>query len=132
MVLALAIFIAGCVHLVSDYDAWTYRSLTDLKAETLLFLDVVRDNPKATGLGQKLEDLKLAAGKAFEYENGKAVNSETIAQLIEIRKLIDGMARLYQEQGALSPDYLKEKRVQFERAFDAAIATENLKIKQLR
>ena len=122
-------FLASCMHLIVNYDPVTYKSLTDLKAETMLFFDAMGTNKPYVENAAKFEDFKLKVEKIFEYEKGKKLNNDTIVQVTEIRKMLNDMMALYKQQDHLSELYIKEKRSQLEKAFDIAIATENLKMK---
>lgn len=77
----LAIIITGCAHLVSYYDAVSYKNLTDLKGEIKIFLDACS---KTIAKGDKslstIDSLLLTSAKAYEYEKGKQLNDDTIAQ----------------------------------------------------
>ena len=122
-------FLIGCVHLIANYDPITYKSLTDLKAESMLFLEQVSVDKPFDEYASKFEDLRLKMEKVYQYEKGKKLNNDTIAQVSEIRGMINGMITLYKNQNHLSPGYLKEKKEQLENAFDLAISTENIKNK---
>jgi hypothetical protein len=121
---------AGCVHLVAYYDAVTYKGLTDLKAETMLFLENIDGGRSYSDYASKFEDLRLQIEKVYEYEKGKRLNDDTIAQVGEIRGMLQEMIKRYQEQNQLGAFYLQEKGQQLETAFDLAITTENLKMKR--
>ena len=129
MAISFLFFLIGCVHLIANYDPITYKSLTDLKAESMLFLEQVSVDKPFDEYASKFEDLRLKMEKVYQYEKGKKLNNDTIAQVSEIRGMINGMITLYKNQNHLSPGYLKEKREQLENAFDLAISTENIKNK---
>ena len=119
----------GCVHLIANYDPITYKGLTDLKAETMLFLENMDAGKPYAEQTQRFEDLQLKIEKVYEYEKGKKLNNDTIAQLSEIRTMIQEITTRYKEQDTLSSFYLEEKKKQLETAFDLAIATESSKSK---
>ncbi len=129
IVIPVLFFMLGCVHLIANYDPITYKSLTDLKAETGLFLKNVAGDKPYSEYALKFADLQLTMEKVYEYEKGKKLNNDTIAQVTEIRNMIDGVITLYKNQNRLTPGYLKEKKEQLESAFDLAIRTENTKSK---
>ena len=122
-------FLIGCVHLIANYDPITYKSLTDLKAGSMLFLEQISPDQSFSEYAAKFEDLQLQMEKVYQYEKGKKLNNDTISQVSEIRGMINSMITLYKNQNHLSPGYLKEKREQLENAFDLAISTENIKNK---
>ena len=117
----------GCVHLIADYDQVTYKSLTDLKAETMLFLEKVNADQPYAEYAAKFDDLQLQLEKVYQYEKGKKLNSDTIGQITEIRTMLQETMDRYKEQNKLSSFYLQEKIKQLETAFDLAISTENSK-----
>lgn len=125
----LSVFI-GCAHLISYYDPVSYKNLVDFKAETLLLIDNISASPSQLNYTGKLEELKSNIEKASEYEKGKQLNDDTIAQFAEIIKMVDGIVLTLKEKQSLSPVYLKEKRLKFEKAFDMAIGTEESKLKK--
>ena len=127
--LPLLLFLASCMHLIVNYDPVTYKSLTDLKAETMLFFTEMAPTKPYAENTAKFEDFKLKVEKIYEYEKGKKLNNDTIAQVTEIRSMINDMMTLYKQQDHLSEFYVKEKKNQMEKAFDMAIATENSKMK---
>ncbi len=128
-VLPLVLFLASCMHLIVNYDPVTYKSLTDLKAETMLFFAEMAPNKPYAANTTQFEDFKVKIERIYEYEKGKKLNNETIAQVTEIRSMINDMMTLYKQQDHLSEFYVKEKKAQIEKAFDIAIATENSKTK---
>lgn len=119
----------GCVHLIANFDPVTYKSLTDLKAETILFLQNIDETKPYAEYAAKFDDLKLQMEKIYEYEKGKNLNNDTIAQISEIRTMIQDLVTRYKGQNKLSPVYLEEKIKQLEQAFALTIATENFKSK---
>jgi hypothetical protein len=121
---------AGCVHLIANYDVVTYKGLTDLKAETMLFLENIDGGKPYSEYAGKFEDLQLQIEKVYEYEKGKRLNDDTIAQVGEVRAMLQEMIKRYQEQNQLNSIYLQEKKQQLEAAFDLTITTENLKLKR--
>ena len=129
VVIPLLFFLIGCVHLIANYDAITYKSLTDLKAQTSLFLVQIFGTKPYAEYAAKFEDLQLQVEKIYQYEKGKKLNNDTIFEVSEIRNMINAIITLYKSQDKLSPGYLKEKKEQLEKAFDLAIATESTKSK---
>lgn len=119
----------GCVHLIAGYDSVTYKSLTDLKAEMMVCLEKADPAQPFSEHAQKFEELQLDIEKVYEYEKGKKLNTDTIAQISEIRTMFQDLTARYKEQNQLSAFYLQEKKDQLETAFDLAIATENSKLK---
>lgn len=130
VLLAPVVFLwVGCVHLIAGYDPVTYKSLTDLKAEMMVCLEKADPAQPYSEHSQKFEELQLDIEKVYEYEKGKKLNTDTIAQISEIRTMFQDLTARYKEQNQLSTFYLQEKKGQLETAFDLAIATENSKLK---
>lgn len=120
----------GCAHLIAYYDPVSYKKLVDFKTETLLLIDNISASPSQLNYVGKLDELKSNLEKASEYEKGRELNDDTIAQFAEIIKMVDGIVLTLKEKQKLSPVYLKEKRLKFEKAFDMAIGTEESKLKK--
>jgi len=75
--------------------------------------------------------LRLDVEKAYQYEHGKPSNAETVTQLTEIRKMIDGLTDMLSKKDHLPPDeYLKPKEADLIKAFDLAIQTESSKLRK--
>lgn len=142
---------SGCVHLVSYYDSLSYKNLTDLKGEAKVFFDSCKIN---VATGEKslasIESFVLASSKAYEYEKGKDLNDDTVAQLETIEETILDIKSRYAKNkvetndckarsngeaadvntGCLTKVYCTAKWKVLETAFDIAIYTEQLKIKE--
>jgi len=120
----------ACGHWASYYDLTSYKNLTDLKAETAVFMDQLQKEADQKALLPVLRELRLNTEKAYEYERGKSGNANTIAQLEEIRAMIAGLADLLMKKDRLPPEYLEPKRAALAQAFDLAIQTEASKLKE--
>jgi hypothetical protein len=130
VLLALVLFFGvGCVPLIAGYDPVTYKGLTDLKAEMMVCLEKVDPAQPYSESAKKFEDLQLGIEKVYEYEKGKKLNTDTIAQIAEIRDMFHDLTGRYKEETHLSAFYLQERKGQLQTAFDLAIATENSKLK---
>lgn len=151
VVLFLSIFFAtsGCVHLVSYYDAISYKNLTDLKGEMKVFFDrAAKDGAHGESDLNILKDFKIKISKAYEYEKGKKLNDDTVAQFKELDKFLDETLANYPtrtwnsenkcespaaespEKGCLTSTYCDLKWKVLETAFDIAITTERLKLEK--
>ena len=119
----------GCVHLISHYDEISYKHLTDLKAETLLAIDQLLDDSDYENNRKRLESLLLNTEKAYQYEAGKKKNEDTIAQLQEIKLIINRLVTQMKKQGSASTAYINNKKEIILAAFDKAIMTESSKLK---
>ncbi len=140
--------LSGCAF-VSHYDSLSYKQLTDLKGETKVFFD----NCKLEGAsGEKalltLGKFKVNSSKAYEYEKGKSLNDDTVAQLEIIDNTMTDVIKRYKTNdissgvctersdgevnagtGCLTQGYCTGKWLAISSKFDIAISTENLKIK---
>lgn len=130
LLVVFCLSMAACFpHYISDYDSATYRNLTNLKAEAMVFYDELAKDPTGGGLSvQDIKTLQLDASKTYEYEKGKTKNDETITQIEEIKKMLVGSIDLLHKSGKLSPDYIQDKREQIDKAFEIAIKTEKSKL----
>lgn len=143
--------ISGCVHLVSYYDSVSYKNLTDLKGETKVFFESCQQEfAKGEDALSTIDGLVLSSAKAYEYENGKSLNDETISQLKTIEKTIVEVKSRYSSNiysdlackaradgvaadastGCLTKGYCTGKWKILETAFDIAISTEQSKIEE--
>ena len=132
IILSCFILLVGCFHNVSYYDARTYQNLTGLKAEMkLAFEEFVVNGASGIDDSKILKAFRLKIARALEYEMGKELNDDTVAQFVvldkTIRKIVD---RSKKNGDTLSAGYCKGKRMILEQAFDMAIATERGKIKE--
>lgn len=123
-------FGAGCFHLISDYDIYTYRSLTELKGEMKVAFKKFGENGASGEDDLKtLQAFWVKISQALEYEKGKKLNNETIAQFTILDKTIrEVIERFELEESGFSAGYAKAKWMILENAFDIAIKTESNKI----
>ena len=146
-IMVSTIVLSAC-SFVSHYDSMSYKQLTDLKgAMKVFFENCQNDGASGEAAFYKLNDFKKKSAQAYEYEKGKKLNDDTVAQLKIIDKTVSGVIDIYKsnimeggecksresgggiEGGCLKPVYCKAKWKIFAEKFDIAIATENLKIK---
>lgn len=132
IVLSFFVVLVGCFHKVSYYDAVTYGNLTGLKAEMKLAFEEFAVNG-ASGIDdfRTLKEFRLKMGRLMEYEMGKELNEDTVAQLHVLDKTIREIVDRFKDNGdALSAGYCKGKWMILEQAFDVAIATERGKLRE--
>ena len=129
MVLSLNFFV-GCSYLISDYDIHTYRSLTELKGEMKIAFEKFGENGASGENDLKtLQAFLVKISQALEYEKGKNLNDDTIAQFIILDETIREVVERFEAGGnQLSAGYAKAKWMILESAFDIAIKTEGSKI----
>lgn len=124
------VFCAGCFHLISDYDIHTYRALTGLKGEMKVAFEEFGENG-ASG-NNDLETLRsflVKISQALEYEKGKNLNDDTIAQFTILDETVKEVFERFEANGnQLSAGYAKAKWMVLRSAFDIAIKTEGSKI----
>ena len=128
--LYLALALSSCASLLgfpSYYDATTYKSLTDLKAEISFLYDTFEtDSIDQT----KIMAVRLKLAQAYEYEKGKGEkNKETREQLEIIQQMFGRHVNDRTNSGSWSAAHLANQKVNIAEAFDIAIATERLKNK---
>jgi len=144
-----SLLIIGCVHFVSYYDSVSYKNLTDLKGGMKVFFEACQNNiakgEKALGT---LDSFVITSAKAYEYERGKQLNDDTVQQWEIIEKTVSEVRSRYEKNkisakgctarntgteastGCLTIGYCKGKWMALESAFDIAISTEQLKLKE--
>jgi hypothetical protein len=122
---------------ITGYDATSYKTATDLKAESLLLMDKATEPPDDNQMAQ-IDELQVKLLKAYEYEKGKkGPNQITVAQwklLNDPEKdllggfLKDWEAKKGQSKG-FSKAFIDEKKDQVGKAFDQIIELESSKVK---
>jgi hypothetical protein len=121
--------LGACTIPIAYYDATTYRNLTEHKAEMMTLVEGFDALPYSRNEA-RIEQMRLAFRKAYEYELGKGKpNSDTAKQFGVIKKLFEQTVSEYRESrpGELGRKYFQEAAVVIGQAFDIAIATENEK-----
>ena len=130
LLLCLALALSSCASLLgfpSYYDATTYKSLTDLKAEILFLYDTFETDSIDEA---KIMAVRLKLAQAYEYEKGKGEkNKETREQLDIIQQMFGRHVNDRTKSGSWSAAHLANQKVNIAEAFDIAIATERLKNK---
>ena len=129
IIILLVLLFSGC-NFVSYYDAISYKNLTDLKGEMMVaFEDFSQNGAEGEDDLATLEHFKIETSKALEYEAGKNLNDNTIAQFKIIYSLINEVVdRFKNENMKLSAGYCEGKWSNLEEAFRIAIETERNKI----
>jgi len=130
LLLCLALTQFSCASFLgfpSYFDATTYKSLTDLKAETLFLYDTFAtdslDEAEVTATRLKLAQI-------YEYEKGKGEqNKETREQVEIIQQMFGRHLGDRAKNGKWSAVHLVNQKTNLAEAFDIAIATERLKNK---
>ena len=148
LIMVGALFLSGCAF-VSHYDSMSYKQLTDLKGEMKVFFETCQsDGASGDSAYSTLFEFKKDSAKAYEYEKGKKLNDDTVAQLKIIDTTVSNIITRYKsnifsgteckeredeqqssETGCLTTGYCKGKWMVLSSKFDIAISTENSKIK---
>lgn len=125
-------FLVACAA-ITNYDPTSYKTATDLKAESLLLIDKATGPP--TQHADEIESLRLKLRKALEYESGKGKpNVITVNQWKVLNSptggLIGGFLSNWEEKKAgFSKPFLEEVGKNVGEAFDEIIKLENAKVK---
>jgi hypothetical protein len=126
--LSLAVVLVGCA-VITGYDATSYKTATDLKAQAAWLIEKAVDPPSAHKV--EIEDLRLKLRQAYEYEAGKGTpNLVTVNQWKLLNDpgggLIGGFLKKWESDNkGRSPDFLEEVTKQVEKGFDEIIKLEN-------
>jgi hypothetical protein len=128
----LLVLLTGCAA-ITGYDATSYKTATDLKAEALLLIDKAKDPPSLHA--SEIEALRLKLRQAYEYEKGKGdrnrVTQEQWALLSDPNKaLLGGFLKKWEsENRGQSPAFLEGVSKNIAQAFDEIIKLESHKVK---
>jgi hypothetical protein len=130
LLLFLVLTQSSCASILgfpSYYDATTYKSLTDLKAETLFLYDTFTTDSLDEA---KLTALRLKLAQVYEYEKGKGENNKETREQVEIIQQMFGRHLSDRVKNGKWPAvHLTNQKTNLADAFDIAIATERLKNK---
>ena len=128
--LLLLCFCSGCLTLISDYDLRTYTNLTELKGEMKIAFEKFAKNGASGEKDQEtLNTFLIKMSQALEYEKGKNLNDDTIAQFEILEETIREVIERFESGGSkLSAGYSKAKWRILDQAFVIAIETERNKI----
>jgi hypothetical protein len=130
------LFLVSCA-LMTGYDPTSYKTATDLKAESLILMDKATAAPDDAQLA-KIDELWVNLSKAYEYEAGKdGPNIETVKQWKLLKDpekdLLGGFLKLWGKKkggaNGLSEGFITEKKEQVGKAFDEIIKLESAKVK---
>lgn len=147
----MAVLLAACSpwHL-ARYDENTQKTLTALKGEMKVFLsDCAERGAKGEDAGKSLQAFRVKMAQAYEYERAKPNNTEGAEQVAAVSSMVDEVNASYRRNtvsgnactplpdgqpamannGCLSPGYCTAKAKVLDKAFDLAIATNNVRNK---
>jgi len=123
---AFYLALATACSLIAPYDQVAYEKATSTKAEALALMG------NATGPyvshQKEIDEVKLDLDKAYEYDRGRASNTETIKQWEILRDpnghLFGGFLRRWHDRASLQEEYIQEKKRDIADAFDQIIGLE--------
>ena len=130
------LFLVSCA-LMTGYDPTSYKTATDLKAESLILMDKAIAAPDDTTLAQ-IEDLRVKLSKAYEYEAGKEGPNKITVEQWKILNDPDGgllggfLKRWEGKKGTgegLNPSFVEQAKEVIGSAFDQIIKLESAKVK---
>jgi len=130
LLLCFALTQSSCASFLgfpSYYDATTFKSLTDLKAEILFLHDTFATDSLDEA---EIMAIRLKLAQVYEYEKGKGEkNKETREQLEIIQQMFGRHIGDRVKNGKWSAVHLANQKTNLAEAFDIAISTERLKNK---
>lgn len=130
LVLVISI-LAACSNLIAVYSQTAYEQATSIKAESLVLMNKATE--PYSQHAQEVAALMLNVDKAYEYAKGRPRNEISTEQWARMKdpntNLLGGFLKRWQEQGRLSPVFVKEAEAQIAKAFDQIIELESGKNK---
>jgi len=132
-VVALSVlFLVGCAA-ITGYDPTSYKTATDLKAESLTLIEKATDPPAAHRA--EIDQLRVNLRKAYEYEKGKEGPNHLTVQQWKILNdpqgnLLGGFLRRWEQGGnGQSQVFIDQVKRNIAKAFDQIISLESHKVK---
>ena len=123
--------LAACSNLIAVYSQTAYEQATSIKAESLVLMNKATE--PYSQHAQEVAALMLNVDKAYEYAKGRPRNEISTEQWARMKdpnsNLLGGFLKRWQEQGRLSPVFVKEAEAQIAEAFDQIIELESGKNK---
>jgi hypothetical protein len=116
---------------ISPYDQTAYLQAVNTKVDALTLMAKAVDD--YTSHRTEVAEFMIEMDKAYEYERGRPLNTDTI-KLWDIlrdpnRDLLGGFLKEWKADGKLLPVYVERKKAQIGTAFDQIIELESGKIK---
>lgn len=129
--LLIFVIVLNACQYVSYFDSVSYKNLTDLKGEMkVAFTNFSSTGAKGESDLNTIKRFEIEISKGYEYEVGKQLNDNTVAQWKIINDFINETIKRFEENDGLSAGYCKGKWMILNKAFDIAISTENEKLKK--
>ena len=127
--LLLSFAFASC-STISPYDQTAYLQAVNTKVDALTLMAKAVDD--YTNHRTEVAEFMIELDKAYEYERGRPLNTDTIKQWDTLRDpnrdLLGGFLKEWKD-GKLLPVYVERKKAQIGTAFDQIIQLESGKIK---
>jgi outer membrane murein-binding lipoprotein Lpp len=121
---------AGC-STIATYDQSAYAQAVNAKVDSLALMS--KATGSYSGHASEVAALNLELEKAYEYEVGRPLNGDTVAEWQKILNpdgdLLGGFLRDWKADGPVLPAQITQKKKQIGKAFDTIIQTESGKIK---
>jgi hypothetical protein len=116
---------------ISTYDQTAYLQAVNSKVDALALM--AKATEPYTDHRSEVAQFLIELDKAYEYERGRPLNTDTIKQWDILRDpnrdLLGGFLKEWKESGRLLPVYVQRKETQISDAFDQIIQLESGKIK---
>jgi hypothetical protein len=131
LLLFAAIAISGCAPTISQFNETAYQQAVQLKVQSLVLVNKATE-PYADH-ADIAETLRQDLETAYEYAKGRPDNELSTRQweimIDPERNLMGGLLKRWEEEGTLSPVFVREFRGVISDAFDTIIGLESGKIK---
>lgn len=125
-VFCVALLLAGCAPIISEYSLDAYKNATSLKAETLAMVD--KSGEKYAAHRDDVDALTVKISAAYEFAAGIPNNDLSATQWQIVRNpdgnLWGGFVRVWSSQGTVSPAFRLGIRKNISDAFDQIICLE--------
>jgi len=116
---------------ISTYDQTAYLQAVNTKVDALALM--AKAVEPYTNYRNEVAQFLIELDKAYEYERGRPLNTDTIKQWDILRNpdgdLLGGFLKEWKDEGKLLPVYVERKRAQIGTAFDQIIQLESGKVK---
>jgi hypothetical protein len=128
---ALILILTGCRPGISLFSEQAYQQAVTLKTTSLRFMDHAVEPYEEHAV--EAENLLFDIERAYEYARGRPDNELSTRQWEILkdpdRNLLGGFIQRWQNQGSLSPVFIREAKGVISDAFDTIIGLESGKIK---
>jgi len=100
--------LAGCAT-ISDYDQVSYQNATSLKVDTLALID--KSSGSYAAHEQDIAAVTLELDKAYEYDNGRPLNTITMDMWNELRARYDAFLADWKRKGSFNQTAIRDYKV---------------------